>query len=160
MEFNQSQFQGIGEDSQYNDVLEISAIQKPSIIDTYLDKQSPQENGYLKRDRFSSGKDFSDKNNSERKDSQNSVTTPQKKRNDNLEQPQNFPDLETSAIAADNNHMYEKEFEDGSFVGGNRMTGSDQKLAELSIFKPQLRSRFNNDPIKVSEFSDHSVNYL
>lgn len=45
--FNESQFQGIGDDSQYNDIFEISAFGKQTIIDKFADYDTPKEESIL-----------------------------------------------------------------------------------------------------------------
>ena len=103
--FNESQFNGLGDDSQFNDVIEVSAFTKPSMVGRFLDREPHQENELVKRARLMS----------ERQEN----LEPGKKDQGLFEQPQNFPDLDTSGIEVEVTHHIDKEFGDGdgSFIG-------------------------------------------
>lgn len=113
--FNESQFNCIGEDSQYNDVIEISAFAKPSMIGRFLDKDGTPENELVKRARLISDIDIPFNRKS-------SIVEKNKDENQepaNFEEPQYFLDLDTSGIAGDALHHIDREFGDGdgSFIG-------------------------------------------
>jgi len=112
---NESQFQGIGEDSQFNGVLDISEFQKESILEKYEMYEEHRESELLQRNRISSEISTQSKAIDRRK-SGLSKREPLKSPQNLFDQSQNFPDFETSAIGTDGLHMIDNEFGDGSFI--------------------------------------------
>jgi hypothetical protein len=132
--FNESQFNCIGEDSTYNDVIEISAFAKPSMLGRFLDKDTTPENELVRRSRLISDIDQYPMN------SGNLLKNKIKNKNEDGDgdedhdgfetSPQYLSDLDTSGIAfdapnhvdpsgmgGDTLHNIDKEFGDGSFMG-------------------------------------------
>lgn len=107
--FNDSQFQGIGDNSQYNDVLEISAFERQTIMDKFGDYDIPKDSILQKRNRLSSEIVDPERNGKDGR-SQPDQNEKEKSLDCMFEQPQNFPDLDTSRIVTNDPHIIETEF--------------------------------------------------
>jgi hypothetical protein len=131
--FNESQFNNNFEDSQYKDVIEESVFAKPSLIGNFLQIDNEGETELAKRFRKSNFQE----NFVVRKSDKNKE--PQKKLNNEMfDQPQNFPDLDTSGIEIDDDkHIIDNEFGAGSFIGGIKEHNSFEAEDNNNMFDPK-----------------------
>jgi hypothetical protein len=131
--FNESQFNNNFEDSQYKDVIEESVFAKPSLIGNFLQIDNEGETELVKRFRKSNFQE----NFVVRKSDKNKET--QKKLNNEMfDQPQNFPDLDTSGIEIDDDkHIIDNEFGAGSFIGGIKEHNSFEAEDNNNMFDPK-----------------------
>lgn len=118
LNLNESEF-NMPEDSRFNDIIEVSNFAKPSEIGRFLDgTDDANEQELVRRFRKAApeNKPLFDKH---RKQSDFLAPTAGKKDDDIFQEPQNFPDLDTSGIAVEAPHHFDKDFADGdnSFVG-------------------------------------------
>lgn len=153
LNFNESQF-NFGEDSQMNDIIEISHFAKPSEIGRFLEGNDESNEHELAR-RFRKYKP--DENENQRKSDKTNDKLEELTKNiknekqDIFKAPENFPDLDTSDIAFEAPHHFDKEFgdKDDSFVG----------FPEHNSFEAEANNAFvpNREPFAVKDFKPLST---
>ena len=139
LNLNESEF-GMAEDSQMNDVIEFSNFAKPSMVGRFLDYNNPDENKLAERFRKKNVQD-QQRDSQKHRGSQIEVVEQNlesSSRNELFEEPQNFPDLDTSGIDIEATHHIDKDFGDGdgSFIGF-RDHNSFEAADNNDIFDPK-----------------------
>ena len=132
LNLNESQF-NFAEDSQMNDIIEVSHFAKPSEIGRFLEgNDDGNEHELAKRFRKykpeeSDNQRKSDKNTNKLEELANDI----KNTKQNIfKEPENFPDLDTSDIAFEAPHHFDKEFgdKDNSFTGSQEHNSFEAEI--------------------------------
>ena len=119
LNFNESEF-NLADDSQAKDIIETSNFTKPSDIERFTDKNEDNKQELTKRFRKIDSKKLKLQKENKSHDNFDIFTTEAKQiQNDIFQEPTNFPDLDTSDIAVDAPHHWDKDFGDknDSFIG-------------------------------------------